>query len=387
MRHSIRLFIFAGEVSGDSHGASLVKALKEKKPNIVINGVAGPKLRKEGITGPFVMENFEVMGFTDVILSLPRLIKQFYVTRNYILKENPDAVILIDYPGFNLRMAKALREKKYQGKIIQYISPSVWAWGAHRIIQMEKTLDLLMTIYPFEGAFFSHTSLKINYVGSPVKEQISQYKYNDQWQDLLNIPKDKNLIALFPGSRLGEIKQNLKLMLEAAILLKQEHPSLIFGISCTNEKLRKEIKDLSVSYPILEKSLFFIPKPFTYELMREAYLSLAKSGTVTLELALHNCPTVVIYKLSLLNKFLAKYIFKPKSKYYCMANILAGKEIFPELIENQPTAPLIFDQLNLLYTDEKKRNSCIDSTKELIFSIGTSQSSENGASAIWDVVV
>ena len=191
MRDSMRLFIFAGEVSGDSHGASLVKALKEKKPNIVITGVAGPKLRKEGITGPLVMENFEVMGFTDVILSLPRLIKQFYVTRNYILKENPDAVILIDYPGFNLRMAKALREKKYQGKIIQYISPSVWAWGSHRIIQMEKTLDLLMTIYPFEGAFFSHTSLKVNYVGSPVKEQLSHYKYNDHWQDLLNIPKDK----------------------------------------------------------------------------------------------------------------------------------------------------------------------------------------------------
>src|SRR5262249_37561778 len=131
-----KLYIFAGEKSGDLHGSHLVSKLQDISSGLHFEGVAGPKMREQGVKGPLRMEDFEVIGLTDVLISLPKLYKQFYSVRNYILKTNPEAVILIDYPGFNLRLAKSLRDSGYSGKIIQYVSPTVWAWGKHRIDSM-----------------------------------------------------------------------------------------------------------------------------------------------------------------------------------------------------------------------------------------------------------
>ncbi len=152
-------FIFAGEASGDLHGGPLVKALKQLNPASTITGVAGPAMRAQGVECLIPMEEFQVMGFSDVLAAFPKLWRQFHQVRDTILTTKPEVVILIDYPGFNLRLAKALRKKGFQGKIVQMICPTVWAWGKNRIHTMVNTLDLLLTIYPFEADCFANTSL------------------------------------------------------------------------------------------------------------------------------------------------------------------------------------------------------------------------------------
>ena len=383
---SAHIFIFAGEPSGDLHGSHLVHAMKTKFPHLSIEGIAGPRMRAEGVQGILAMEDFSVMGFTDVIKSLPRLYKQFFQVRKQILFGQPDGVILVDYPGFNLRMAKTLRKGGYQGKIIQYISPSIWAWGPHRINEMAKTLDLLMTIYPFETKYFSNTSLKVNYVGSPVKEQISLHKYNTQWKNILSIPSSNPLVGLFPGSRRGEIERNLPIILDAAEKMKHTHPDVAFGISCSNDEIKTLIEKHLKTYPELSKSIYLIPKEFNYELMRDSRCAVAKSGTVTLELAMHKCPTIAVYKVTPINRLYAKYVVKPMISHFCIVNILAGKEVFPELIRNGLTATNLFNLLDNLYADDNARQVCITACHELDKAIGDHNASHNAASAVLELL-
>ena len=197
------LFISAGELSGDLHGAKLVEELLKAHPKLKIAAVAGPKMRAMKIKPYFRMETLSVMGFVDVFFSLHKIIKQFYAVRRKILELQPKAVLLIDYPGFHLRLAESLKKKGYQGKIIHYICPTVWAWGKKRIFQMAKNLDLLLTIFPFEPQYFSKTNLPVRYVGHPLISQMQP-----------TILERKKILALFPGSREAQIEKNLPLQLK-----------------------------------------------------------------------------------------------------------------------------------------------------------------------------
>lgn len=375
-----RFFIFAGEQSGDLHGSYLMKALKKQQPFAKILGVGGPKMRAEGLETVLPMEEFEVMGLSDVIKALPKLYRHFYVIRDYILRTIPKIIILIDYPGFNLRLAKALRKKGYTGKIVHYVSPSVWAWGKHRIEEMANTLDLLLTIYPFEAAYFKHTSLPVTYVGNPLCEYIRNHNYNACWKDKLGIPKETPLIALFPGSRQTEIKRNLPMMLEAASLYKHKVPNAIFCVSGVHD-----ISKLSDVFQNLRNALFSVPKEYTYELMRDSSVAIAKSGTVTLELALHQRPTVVIYKLTKLNRLYAKYILKLNLPHYCIVNILSEQTTFPELIEAGLSAKNIAHHLENL-TNQNKKNSCQKACSEIYNALNGKHSSSEAAQAILQVI-
>lgn len=376
------LFLFAGEPSGDLHGSRLVRQLRKLSPEMHITGVAGPQMRQEGVQGPLRMEDFEVMGFSDVLKSLPKLIKQFFSVRNAILEQKPDAVVLIDYPGFNLRLAKALRKKGFQGKIIQYVSPSVWAWGQHRIREMESSLDLLMSIYPFESSYFSNSSLSVQYVGSPIQEYIRQHSYDSNWKKKLGIPDTSCMIALFPGSRKGEVQRNLPILLEAAARLKKDHPEILFGISCFNASTENFLNQGMEPFKELKGALYRIPKEYTYELMRDSRCALAKSGTITLELALHHCPTVVIYRLSTLNRLYAKYLLKVKLPHYCIVNVLAQREAFPELIERGCDASNLYSQASSLILESPQRKTCLQSCQEVVARLGRQHASEGAATSI-----
>ncbi len=382
------IFIFAGEKSGDLHGAHLIKALQHRLPAIHIEGVAGPAMRLHGIDGPLTMEDFEVMGLTDVLCSLPKLCTHFYKVRDHILASRPVAVVLIDYPGFNLRLAKALRQQGYKGKIIQYVSPTVWAWGRHRIDMMAKTLDLLLTIYPFEAACFAATPLKVAYVGNPLCEYIKNYHYDAAWRAKIGLPETDRLIALFPGSRQGEIARNLPLLLEAAARLLQQQPETIFGISCAHPDTKVLVDKLtSTTHQSLQKAVCCIPATYSYELMRDSRTAMAKSGTVTLELALHGRPTVVIYKLTRLNRLYAKYMLKLKLPNYCIVNILADKTVFPELIESGLTAQNLFLKLQALDSDGHMRTECLKSCQEIHQQLSGSQhASQHAAAALQEML-
>lgn len=368
----MNFFIYAGEASADLHGAQLACAIRQIVPDTQLEGVAGPAMRNQNIASFMPMEKFQVMGFSDVLKVLPRLCQQFYQIRNHILKKKPHAVILIDSPDFNLRMAHALRKKNYTGKLIQYVSPSVWAWKKNRITSMARNLDLLLTIYPFEPSYFAKSGLPTYFIGNPVVEYVGSYIYQNDWKKQLNIP-DKPYIALFPGSRPSEVKRNLPILLKSATLVQNRFPETAFVISCAHPNLKPIIASLShtLSHPI-----YLVPKQFSYELMRDARIALAKSGTVTLELACHHCPTVVNYELSFLNKFLAKYIFRLNLPYYCIVNILGEKMIFPELIHEQNNPEAIARAAISLFEDSEPRKLCIhdcETIKKLLYVPHSSQ--------------
>lgn len=310
------LFILAAEPSADLHGAKLVEELLRIRPNLKIAAVAGPRMRKLQVETHFPMENLQVMGFIDVLAALPRIAKQFFAIRKKILELQPKAVVLIDYPGFNLRLERSLRKKKYKGRLIHYICPTVWAWGKKRIPRMAETLDLLLTLFPFEKKCFSKTPLEVEYVGHPLTAQISP----------VTDKKDEPILALFPGSRNTEILRNFPLQLSSAKKLLTAAPDLKIAVSIAQSAQEPLLRSIAKDTP-----LHFYPAEKNYELMKSARVALATSGTVTLELALHKVPTVVNFAIRPIDLFLAQKIFRINLPFYCIVNIILSKSVFPEL--------------------------------------------------------
>ncbi len=294
---------------------------------IRISGVGGPRMRAQGMRCILPMEEFQVMGFIDVFLALPKLIRQFHFVAREILRLNPAVVVTIDYPGFNLRLAKHLRKKGFKGKLVHFICPSVWAWGKKRIPLMADNLDMLLSILPFEKEIFSKTTLPVHFVGHPLAARLKTYVYKP-----LRFPTNKKVIALFPGSRKKEIERNLQTSLDACRRLLKDHPDLQLALSVADEKYRPLILHTLAQKGWKEEEVSLIPANLSYELMKAAHLAIAKSGTVTLELALHRVPTVVIYGVSFLDKIIAYHILRIRLPFYCLVNIIAKKEVFPELI-------------------------------------------------------
>lgn len=359
-------FLFAGELSADRHGALLIQALRKLCPDAHFSGVGGPELRASGQQILMPMEAFGVMGFSDVLKALPRLWSQYRTLRNQILKLQPEALIFIDSPGLSLSLAKSLRKRGYRGKIIQYISPTVWAYGKERIEKMAQSFDLLLTIYPFEPRYFEQSSLRAIYVGNPLKERIAQYRYDPQWTKLFGMKSAEHLVGIFPGSRQGEIARNLPKLLAAAEMMRQRNPEIAFGISCAHEKGMALMQKLLQESPLRHhQDLFFIPHNYSYELMKSSRSAIAKSGTVTLELALHGCPTVVMYELTRLNRWMATYFLKLNLPHYCIVNILREGVVFPELIAGGCTPERLFRAITALHEDGTGRTKCLEGCRQV----------------------
>lgn len=369
---SCDLFIFVGEKSADLHGEKILEALKQRSPSLRISGVGGPKMRAAGMDCLLPMEEFQVMGFVDVFLALPKLIRQFYFVANKILTLKPKAVLFIDYPGFNLRMASHLRKKGYQGKLCHYICPSVWAWGKKRIPLMAKHLDLLLTILPFEKNYFANTNLRIEYVGHPLVQRIKEHHYLP-----FSFPKDKKIIAIFPGSRRKELERNLPLQLQVCSRLMYDHPDLEFSLSISDERFLPLIKEI-VRKQGWKDNLHLIPQDRTYELMQATHAAIAKSGTVTLELALHQVPTVVTYAISPIDLFIARDILKIRLPFYCLVNIIANAELFPELFGPNFTEKNLYQKISSLI-EGSQRKICQASCHALKERLGDQNASQEAA--------
>lgn len=365
--NEIDFFFFAGEQSGDLHGGKLLMTLKKYNPNLRCVGVGGNFMRAQGLECLMDVDLFQVMGFFDVIVSLPRLWRHFKKIRNYILQKRPKIVVFIDFPDFNLRMASSLRKHGFKGKLIQYICPSVWAWRKNRIKDMTASLDLVLSIFPFESQHFSGTPLEVQYIGNPSIESLYEYRYIEEWKKELGIKNSHdNLIGIFPGSRKSEIKQNLLKQLKTAELLLQDKPDLKFGLSVANDSLLPLISDKIKKTKLeKEKNLFLIPKDYIYELMRDCRVAIATSGTITLELGLHQTPTIVVYHVSISNWMIAKYLFRLNLPYYCIVNIALNQKIFPELIHRKFTVENLYRHTKELYQDTFLRKNCIKKCHEL----------------------
>jgi len=258
-------------------------------------------------------------------------------------------------------MANYLRKKGFKGKLCHYICPSVWAWGKKRIPLMASTLDRLFSILPFEAKYFAQTSLKTSYVGHPLVERLAEHVYKP-----FSYPQNKKLIAIFPGSRKKEIFKNFPRQVRVAKRLLDKDPDLIFGISISQNDfipyLQKEIEKEGLS---IEKHFKLVFSDSTYELMKSAMLAIAKSGTVTLELALHEVPTVVVYGVTKLDTFIAINLLKIRLPFYCIANIICEEEVFPELIGPNFTEDQLYFHIQRFLSTPHLQEQCKEKCQKL----------------------
>lgn len=286
-------------------------------------------------------------------------------------------VICIDQPSFSLRFAHALRKCGYAGKIIQYVAPTVWAYKKERAEKMAKDFSLVLTLFPFEGSYFSKTGLRAVFTGHPIAFKISSLETLS--------PINKTFISLFPGSRKAEIEANLPIQLQAAIHIANLK-KLTIAISYVSIELLHTITSICGRIGLDIREITFVPFDRRYTLMQESALSIAKSGTVTLELALLATPTVVVYNLSELNYLFAKYIYKINLPFYCIANILLNKKLYPELIDHNIDPKQIIESLEMMSTDESKF-SCIRASKELrLILLHQRSPSEIAAEAVLELI-
>jgi len=390
------IYFVAGERSGDNHGAALLKALRARAPKMQFLGRGGPQMRTIA-GGKFRdwIDDTAVVGLWEVIRRYPFFRKQFQATISEIDAARPNAVVLIDYPGFNLRLARVLRAKFSEVKIIYYISPQVWAWNRRRVSQMSQSIDLMLCIFPFEPELYQESGLRAIFVGHPMTSVIpsenaaparskgSRDKAFEQTPPDSSTPntsgaRDDNLIALFPGSREREVKKIFPVMCEAAIELGHKNPDLQFAVSAASEPLAELIRaDL---YGKHAEGKFFIVKGEARQLMARANAGMVASGTATLEAVLSRLPFVLIYRVAWLTYLAARLVVK--IKYLGMPNVLAGREIVPEFIQHKAQPPIIAATVARLLNDKSERARMLSDFAGVAQKLGRGEAEMNAANAI-----
>lgn len=326
------IMILTGEPSGDMHGASLVQQIKKLNPDILFSGIGGHSMRKENVDLFFNIERLSVMGFTEILMQFSQIKQAFNLFRENIRIHKPDLLIIIDYPGFNLKAAQYAKEK-YNIRVLYYITPKVWAWKKSRLKKIKQFADHCALILPFEERLFKKSKIPCTYVGNPL---VDIYPENESkpFFNYKKVKEDNHItIGLLPGSRKTEVKNLGPIMGRTINKLHQSKKSITFLIS----------KADAISHSLLLDSMKTIDKGVEYEILDgpvnkiflKADLLIAASGTVTLEAALSCIPTIIIYKVSYLSYRIAKFLVT--IKYAGLANLIVDQEVMPELLQYDAT--------------------------------------------------
>lgn len=335
--------IIAGEASGDLHGASLIKELKAFDPGIEVYGIGGDKMIAQGMTALYNIRQMAFLGFVEVIRHLPFIKK---VQRDLIAKinsENINTIVLIDYPGFNLDIAKKLNAMNK--KLIYYISPQVWAWGKGRIKKIKEIIDKMLVVFPFEETMYRENGVDSIYVGHPLIEHIENYSFlsKEKLYNKFDLESGKEILLLMPGSRKQEIKKIFPACIEAAERLAADF-NMQTVVACS------ENIDEKFFYEHTDKNNFKIVKGFTYDLLKHSRFGIVKSGTSTLEAGIFQMPFIVVYSTSALTYFIGKLLVKIKN--IAMANILLGETVIDELIQNDVNVSNIYVKASRILLDK-----------------------------------
>lgn len=364
-----RIYLVAGEASGDNHGAALMRSLRELRPNTDFSGRGGPEMA--AIAGKAFsnwIDDAGVVGLWEVVKKYGYFRKQFRRTLREIAAAKPDAIVLIDYPGFNLRLARQLRRNGLTGKLIYYISPQVWAWNRGRIKQMAKYLDLMLCIFPFEADLYNKSGLHTKFVGHPMIDRLEARKSN--------LPRDPSLVALFPGSRHREVDKILPVLIETAQLLQQQRPHLRFEISAASDDLRRKIE---AGGPARFSEGIQITRD-AGTLMQRAAVGVVASGSATLEATYFGLPFVLVYKVSWLTYLIGRQLVKVD--YLGMPNVLANRAIVPEFIQHHASPEKIAEAALRLVEDGAARSEMLRNFEQIIASLGRGGASLQAAEAI-----
>ena len=351
-----KVFIVAGEPSGDIHAAKLVSSLKIISPKTKFFGNGGDKMSESGVEIIHHINDLSVMGFIEVIKHLPKLLNILQSTVSSIKNIKPDRIILVDYPGFNLRLAKKIKSLRIP--ITYFILPQLWAWKESRIKTMKNTIDQSISIFPFEAEWFNSRGLDTFYAGHPFVER--NYDLDDitNFFNKHNFKQDRPIIVLLPGSRQQEIDYHWPIFLKTVAILNKKMPGVqTVVVKYDNVKLNPVPDHIKIEVSMRSA-------------MKYGTAAISSSGTATLECALANLPTVVCYKMSYVNWILFKFF--GKVKYISIVNLIANKKIIPELIQHRMTAENIINKI-FPYLDitSKKRQATIKKYKKLRKNLGS----------------
>lgn len=324
----MKIGIIAGEPSGDLLGAGLIKALREKIPDLEVSGIGGPNMIREGCQSLFDMENLSVMGLIEPLFHLKKLFKIRSELYRYFAAEKPDVFIGIDSPDFNLGLEVKLRQLGIP--VVHYVSPSVWAWRQKRIHKIAKAVDLMLTLFPFEADFYEAHHVPVHFVGHPLADLIPLVPNKNTARLALNLDQSAQILAVFPGSRRGEIKYLAESFIKTAYYCWKKNPALKLVTSAINENRNQEfyahVRGIAPDLPMQ----FFVGR--SHEVMAAADAVLVTSGTATLETMLFKRPMAVAYKMSGLTFQIAKRVVK--LKYISLPNLLADECLVPEFIQD-----------------------------------------------------
>jgi len=342
------VMIVAGEASGDMHGANLVREMLKINPALNFYGIGGNKLKEEGVQLLASASDMAVVGLTEVVSKLGKILKIMGMVKRSLAERRPDLVILIDYPDFNLRLAKAAKKRGI--KVFYYISPQVWAWRKGRIGQIKKTVDKMAVILPFEVDTYGREGFAVNYVGHPLLDMVKLNYSKQELRKKFSLAEDKITIGIMPGSRPSEVKKLMPELLRASEILAKETPDIQFVLPLADTLEETEVTEFISGSNLKVKVI----SGHTYDVVSCADLALVASGTATLETALLKVPMVIVYKISLLSYAIGRLIVDVKN--IGLVNIIAGKTIVPELIQGDACGERIAaEALAILKNEERKR--------------------------------
>jgi len=343
----MKYYIIAGEASGDLHGSNLIKELQKLDSGAYIRCWGGDKMKATGATLVKHYKELAFMGFVEVIKNLPAILKNIKFCKTDITSFNPDVIIFIDYPGFNLRIARWAKEKHY--KTIFYISPQVWAWKESRVKSIKRDIDKMIVILPFEKTFYEKWNYEVEYVGHPLVNVIEDFK-----KEHPEIQIQKNTIALLPGSRKQEIETKLPIMLEAT----KNFPDYNFIVAKA-----PSIEDDFYEGFIKNHTNVKLIANDTYSLLMKSVAALVTSGTATLETALFGVPEIVCYRAANISYQIAKRLIK--LKFICLVNLIMNREVVKELIQNDLIPEKISTELKKILFDPQKKEKMQDDYAQL----------------------
>lgn len=364
----MKYYIIAGEASGDLHGSNLMKSLKQKDASAEFRFWGGDLMEQQGGTLVKHYRDLAFMGFLEVVMNLKTILNNIKFCKKDIKNNRPDVLILVDYPGFNLRIAKFAKELGI--KVVYYISPQLWAWKEGRVEIIKKYVDEMMVILPFEEDFYHKHQMKSHFIGHPLLDAISTLEDIDidvfKRENNLN---EKGIIALLPGSRKQEVEKMLEIMLSVRPYFK-DYQFVIAGAPSLE-------KDFYQQY--VDENVHFVSNK-TYDLLRCSKAALVTSGTATLETALLNVPEVVCYRGSKISYAIAKRLVK-HIKYISLVNLIMDKEVVKELIQNELNTENLVEQLKSLLEGEA-RNNMLEAYEILRSKLGGKGASDNAADII-----
>ncbi len=367
----MKYYIIAGEASGDLHAANLMNEIKNLDKDAQFRVWGGDLMQKEG--GQIVKHYTELafMGFVEVLMNIRQIKSNFELCKTDLLDFKPDILILVDYPGFNLRMAKFAKENNI--RTYYYISPKIWAWKKSRAWKIKKYIDKMFVIFPFEKKFYQQYNYEVEYVGNPIVDELKKKKEKLPDKESFfkkNQLTDKPVIALLAGSR----KQELKYILPEMLKVIEHFHEYQFVLAGAPGFDQEDYRHFIEKYPV---KLIFNQ---TYDLLKHARAAIVTSGTATLETAMFNVPQVVVYKMNSLTYEVGKYFIKPK--YFSLVNIVMDRTIVQELLQKN-LLEKITDELSKILYDEQYRYQMLENYKELQNIIGESGASRRTAEIIY----